>query len=81
MGRKAPLIRLPKADELVENISCADEAAKEYWKKPVDNIRLRIGVDDITPICVIAAIVRAKCWFLCRGLKSFPLRGNPWTST
>ena len=63
---------LPKSSKTVENVS-ADEAAARVLEE-ADNIRLKIGVDDITPICVLAAIVKPNVGFSAEELKSFPLR-------
>lgn len=53
----------PQPDEQVERI--IDEA---------DEVRLRLGFDEITPLCVLAAIVKPHVGFSPEQLKSFPLR-------
>jgi ATP-dependent Clp protease ATP-binding subunit ClpA len=39
-----------------------------------DNIRLKLGLDDIEPICVLAALVKPNVGFTSDQLKSFPLK-------
>ncbi len=39
-----------------------------------DNIRLKLGMDDVSPICVMAALVKPNVGFTAEELKSFPLR-------
>ena len=61
--KAAKLPESPKADERVSNIF--EEA---------DNIRLKLGLDDISPICVLAALVKPNIGFSAEQLKSFPIR-------
>ncbi|HZH72130.1 MAG TPA: hypothetical protein VFD91_06540, partial [Mariniphaga sp.] len=39
-----------------------------------DDVRLKLGLDEITPICVIAAIVKPGIAFSAEQLKSLPLK-------
>lgn len=62
----------PKASQLPINIephSVVDETIEA-----ADDIRLRLGLDEITPICVLAAIVKPGIAFSAEQLKSLPLR-------
>ncbi|HPH98714.1 MAG TPA: ATP-dependent Clp protease ATP-binding subunit [Chitinophagaceae bacterium] len=53
----------PQPNDQVERI--IDEA---------DEVRLRLGLDEITPLCVLAALVKPHTGFSPEQLKSFPLR-------
>ena len=61
--KAAKLPESPKADEKVANVF--EEA---------DNIRLKLGLDDISPICALAALVKPNIGFSAEQLKSFPIR-------
>jgi len=61
--KAAKLPESPKADEKVANLF--EEA---------DNIRLKLGLDDISPICVLTALVKPNIGFSAEQLKSFPIR-------
>ena len=41
-----------------------------------DNVRLKLGLLEINPICVLAALARPNAAFTADQLKSFPLREN-----
>ena len=53
----------PSADSKVANV--LEEA---------DNIRLKLGLDDIEPICVLAALVKPNVGFTADQLKSLPIK-------
>ncbi len=62
----------PKSGKVPENIAADDKAAAVF--EEADNIRLKLGLDDVTPVCVLAAIVKPNIGFPADQLKSFPLR-------
>ncbi len=62
----------PKSGKVVESIPADDKVATVF--EEADNIRLKLGLDDITPICVLTAIVKPNVGFPADQLKSFPLR-------
>lgn len=62
----------PKGSKIPESIP-ADEKAVNVFEE-ADNIRLKLGLDDITPICVLAALVKPNVGFTSEELKSFPLK-------
>lgn len=49
-------------------------AAVDILIDVADDIRLTLGLDEITPLCVLAAIVRPNIGFSAEQLKSLPLR-------
>lgn len=53
----------PQPDDRVEQV--IDEA---------DEVRLRLGFDEITPLCVLTALLKPHTGFTPEQLKSFPLR-------
>ena len=63
---------LPKGGKIPETIPADNKAVNVF--EEADNIRLKLGVDDINPICVITAIVKPNIGFTTEELKSFPLR-------
>ena len=62
----------PRASKIPEVILADDKAANVF--EEADNIRLKLGLDDISPICVLAAMVKPNIGFTAEQLKSFPLR-------
>ncbi|RYZ22341.1 MAG: ATP-dependent Clp protease ATP-binding subunit [Chitinophagaceae bacterium] len=62
----------PRSAKLPELIT-ADDAVGRVLEE-ADNIRLKLGLDDITPICALAALVKPNVGFSADQLKSFPLR-------
>ena len=62
----------PKSGKVPENIAADDKAAAVF--EEADNIRLKLGLDDVSPVCVLAAIVKPNIGFPADELKSFPLR-------
>ena len=69
---EAKIDELPKSSKNVESVSADEQCATVL--EEADNIRLKLGVDDITPICVLAAMVKPNVGFNSSDLKSFPLR-------
>jgi ATP-dependent Clp protease ATP-binding subunit ClpA len=61
----------PKTSKIIES-PAADEKAANVFEE-ADNIRLKLGLDDISPICVLAALVKPNVGFTSEQLKSFPL--------
>lgn len=62
----------PRVSKLPE-IIMGDEAVANVFEE-ADNIRLKLGLDDISPICVLAALVKPNVGFTTEQLKSLPLR-------
>jgi hypothetical protein len=60
---KPPIFPEAGEDETVDHI--VEEA---------DDIRLKLGLDEITPICILTAIVKPQVAFTLQQLKSLPLR-------
>ena len=63
---------LPKSGKSPDNISADAQTANVL--EEADNIRLKLGLDDVTPICALAALVKPNVGFSAEHLKSFPLR-------
>lgn len=61
-----------KSGQAMETVPADDRAVAVF--EEADNIRLKLGLDDITPICVLAAIVKPNIGFSADELKAFPLR-------
>lgn len=62
----------PRASKLPD-VVMADEKVAAVLEE-ADNIRLKLGLDDISPICVLAALVKPNVGFTVEQLKSFPLK-------
>jgi ATP-dependent Clp protease ATP-binding subunit ClpB len=62
----------PKAAKTKDHIT-GDEKVKQVFEE-ADNIRLKLGLDYISPICVIAAISKPGIAFTGEQLKSFPVK-------
>jgi len=62
----------PKVSSLPES-PVADSKVSSVLEE-ADNIRLKLGLDDIEPICVLAALVKPNVGFTSDQLKSFPLK-------
>lgn len=62
----------PKANKLPELITADPSLANVF--EEADNIRLKLGLNDISPICVLAAIVKPNIGFSSDQLKSLPLK-------
>jgi len=63
---------MPKSGKSVENIAADAKTANAL--EEADNIRLKLGLNDVTPICAITALVKPNIGFSSEELKSFPLR-------
>jgi ATP-dependent Clp protease ATP-binding subunit ClpB len=63
---------MPKSGKTVENMSADSQTANVL--EEADNIRLKLGLGDVTPICALAALVKPNIGFSTEQLKSFPLR-------
>jgi ATP-dependent Clp protease ATP-binding subunit ClpB len=63
---------MPKSGKTVENISADGPTANVF--EEADNIRLKLGLNDVSPVCVLAALVKPNVGFTPEELKSFPLR-------
>ncbi len=62
-----PTIANPK-----ENIK-GDDGIKQVFEE-ADNIRMKLGLDNISPICVLVAIAKPGVAFKTEQLKSFPIK-------
>src|SRR6476620_12143741 len=63
---------LPKSGKTVETISADAQTANVL--EEADNIRLKLGLNDVSPICALAALVKPNVGFSSEQLKSLPLR-------
>ncbi|MET4080729.1 ATP-dependent Clp protease ATP-binding subunit ClpB [Pedobacter sp. UYP30] len=66
MEEYEPALSIP--DEMLGN-----DQVKMVFEE-ADNIRLKLGVDLITPVCVLAALIKPNIGFDVNQLKSFPLK-------
>ena len=62
----------PKVAKAKERIT-GDVTVKEVFDES-DNVRIKLGADYITPICVLTAIVKPGVAFTSEQLKSFPVK-------
>lgn len=62
----------PKTSQLPSEVS--ESETIENIIEASDDIRLRLGLDEITPLCVLTAIVKPEVAFSKTQLKSLPLR-------
>ena len=62
----------PKVGKVPDSVGADEKAANVF--EEADNIRLKLGLDDVTPVCVLAALVKPNVGFTSEELKSFPLR-------
>ncbi|NHA07692.1 ATP-dependent Clp protease ATP-binding subunit [Mucilaginibacter sp. HC2] len=62
----APAITVP--DEMLGN-----NAVRQVFEE-ADNVRIKLGVDLITPVCVLIALVKPNVGFDVNQLKSFPVK-------
>ncbi|RZJ32619.1 MAG: ATP-dependent Clp protease ATP-binding subunit, partial [Chryseobacterium sp.] len=62
----------PKTTHLPDEIS-QDEKIKIILEE-ADDIRSKLGLDEVTPLCLLAAIAKPNIAFSVQELKSFPLR-------
>ncbi len=63
---------MPKSGKTVENVTADTQAANVL--EEADNIRLKLGLNDVSPVCALAALVKPNVGFTAEQLKSFPLR-------
>ncbi|HEX8277363.1 MAG TPA: ATP-dependent Clp protease ATP-binding subunit, partial [Segetibacter sp.] len=66
------LEEFPKIAQVKENVT-GDEAVQLIFEE-ADNIRIKLGLDSISPICVLAAISKPGIGFTSDELKSFPVK-------
>lgn len=62
----------PKTANPPEEIS-GDDGIKAVFEE-ADNVRIKLGLDYITPVCILAALVKPGIGFTAEQLKSFPLK-------
>lgn len=62
----------PKTSHLPDEVGQDD--AVDTLIEEADDIRLKLGLDEITPICILTAIVKPQVVFSLQQLKSLPLR-------
>jgi ATP-dependent Clp protease ATP-binding subunit ClpA len=62
----------PKTTHLPDEVG-QDEHVDQITEE-ADDIRLKLGLDEITPICILTAIVKPQVAFSLQQLKSLPLR-------
>lgn len=62
----------PKTTHLPDDIS-KDEKANLILEE-ADDIRLKLGLDEVSPLCLLAAIAKPNVAYSIQELKSFPLR-------
>ncbi|HZH96037.1 MAG TPA: Clp protease N-terminal domain-containing protein, partial [Flavisolibacter sp.] len=62
----------PKVGNVKENIK-GDDSVKSVFEN-ADSIRIKLGLDQISPICVFAAIAKPGVAFSSAQLKSFPVK-------
>lgn len=62
----------PKSGQTKDNIT-GDEGIKNIFDE-ADNVRIKLGLDMISPICVLCAIARPGVGFSSEQLKSFPVK-------
>jgi len=64
----------PKTSQLPSEIKQDDQVDKIL--EEADDVRMKLGLDEITPLCVLAAIVKPHIAFTSEQLKSLPLRDH-----
>lgn len=64
----------PKTSQLPSEIKQDDQVDKIL--EAADDVRMKLGLDEITPVCVLAAIVKPHIAFTSEQLKSLPLRDH-----
>lgn len=62
----------PKSSHMPMEVE--QDAVVDETIEAADDIRLRLGLDEITPVCILAAIVKPEVAFSAEQLKSLPLR-------
>ncbi|WP_443944856.1 ATP-dependent Clp protease ATP-binding subunit [Pedobacter sp. AW1-32] len=63
---------LNKTSDVPETVSSTSEIPVVF--EEADNIRIKLGLDLITPICVLTALAKAGIGFSADQLKSFPIK-------
>ncbi len=64
----------PKTFHLPSDITQGEEV--DQILEEADQIRMKLGLDEITPVCVLSAIVKPAVAFTSEQLKSLPLRDH-----
>lgn len=62
----------PKTSQLPSEIESDDQIDKIL--EQADDVRMKLGLDEITPVCVLTAIIKPHIAFTTEQLKSLPLR-------
>lgn len=62
----------PKTTHLPDNISKDDKV--DIILEEADDIRMKLGLDEISPLCLLTAIAKPNIAYTTQELKSFPLR-------
>ncbi len=62
----------PKTAKIKDTIK-GDEKVKNVFEE-ADNVRIKLGLDSISPICVLTAIAKPGIAFTSAELKSFPIK-------
>lgn len=62
----------PKTTQIASEVT--QDSSVEQVIEAADDIRLKLGLDEITPLCMLAAVVKPEIGFSGEQLKSLPLR-------
>lgn len=62
----------PKTAHLPQEVEAADHVNEILSQ--ADDIRIKLGLDEVTPVCVLASIVKPHVVYDSQELKSLPLR-------
>lgn len=62
----------PRTTKLPDTMTADDKVVTVF--EEADNVRLKLGLDDITPVCILVALVKPNIGFSAEQLKSFPLK-------
>jgi ATP-dependent Clp protease ATP-binding subunit ClpB len=62
----------PKVAQTKENIT-GDDAVKNVFEE-ADNVRIKLGLDLVSPICLLTALAKPGVGFSAEQLKSFPVK-------
>src|SRR5947209_4562483 len=62
----------PKTAKIKEHIS-GDEKVQQVFEE-ADNVRMKLGLDAVSPICALTAIAKPGVAFRSEQLKSFPVK-------
>lgn len=63
---------LPKTAQVKDSLT-GDQTIQRIFEE-ADNIRIKVGLDSITPICVLTALSKPGVGFTADELKSFPIK-------